>query len=197
MLSCFSHVQLFATLRAEAHEAPLSMGFSRQKYWSGLPFLSPVVLPDPRDGTHVLCLLHWQAGSIPLAPPGKPISYMFSSIQLSCPVMSDSFQPQGLQHASPPCPSPTPGACSNSCPSSWWYHPTISSSAGPFNVSVVHIRWPKYWSFSISISPSNEYSGLISFRMDGWISLQSKRLSSVFSNTTVQQHQFFGAQLSL
>ena len=56
--------------------------------------------------------------------------------------------------------------------------------------------WPKYWSFSFSISPSNEYSGLISFVLTGWISLQSKGLSGVFSNTTVQKHQFFGAQLS-
>ena len=66
--------------------------------------------------------------------------------------------------------------------------------------SVLHIRWPKYWRFSFSISPSNEYSGLISFRMDclsPWISLQSKGLSRVFSNTTVQKHQFFNTQLSL
>ena len=63
------------------------------------------------------------------------------------------------------------------------------------NESVLHIRWPKYWSFSIS--PSSEYSGLISLRIDWLISLQSKGLSRVFSNTTVQKHQFFGAQLSL
>ena len=63
--------------------------------------------------------------------------------------------------------------------------------------SVLRIRWPKYWSFSFSISPSNEYSGLISFRMDGWISLLSKGLSRVFSNTIVQKHQFFITQLSL
>ena len=65
------------------------------------------------------------------------------------------------------------------------------------NESVFHIRWPKYWSFSFSISPSNEYSRLISFRWTGWISLHSKGLSRVFSNTTVQKHQFFGTQLSL
>ena len=59
------------------------------------------------------------------------------------------------------------------------------------------IRWPKYWSFSLSISPSNEYSGLISLGWTGWISLLSKGLSRIFSNTTVQKHQFFGAQLSL
>ena len=64
------------------------------------------------------------------------------------------------------------------------------------NESVFHISWPKCWSFSFSISPSNEHPGLISFRLTGWISLQSKGLSRVFSNTTVQKHQFFGAQLS-
>ena len=63
------------------------------------------------------------------------------------------------------------------------------------NESALHMRWPKYWSFSLSISPSKEHPGLISFRMAGWISLQSKGLSRVFSNTTVQKHQFFGAQL--
>ena len=65
------------------------------------------------------------------------------------------------------------------------------------NESTLCVRWPKYWSFSFNISPSNEHPGLISFRMTGWISLQSKGLSRVFSNTTVQKHQFFGAQLSL
>ena len=64
-----------------------------------------------------------------------------------------------------------------------------------YNESILHIRWPNYWSFSFSISPSSESSGLISFRT-GWISLQSKGLSRVFSNTTVQKHQFFGTQLS-
>ena len=76
--------------------------------------------------------------------------------------------------------------------------PSIFPSIRVFsNESALRIRWQKYWSFSFSISPSNEYSGLISFRMDGWTSLQSKGLSRVFSNTTVQTHQFFGAQLSL
>ena len=64
------------------------------------------------------------------------------------------------------------------------------------NESALHMRWPKFWSFSFSISPSNEHPGLISFRMDWWISLQSKGLSRVFSSTTVQKHQFFSAQLS-
>ena len=65
------------------------------------------------------------------------------------------------------------------------------------NELALRIRWPKFWSFSFNISPSNEHPGLISFRMDDWISLQSKGLSKVFSNNTVQNHQFFSAQLSL
>ena len=75
--------------------------------------------------------------------------------------------------------------------------PSIFPSIRVFsNESVLHIRWPKYWSFSFSISPSNEYSGLISFRMD-WFDLESKGFSRVFSNTAVQKHQFFGTQLCL
>ena len=73
--------------------------------------------------------------------------------------------------------------------------PSIFPSIRVFsNESVLHIRWPKYCSFSFSISPSNEYSGLISFRWTAWISLQSKGLSRVFYNTTFQKHQFFSAQ---
>ena len=76
--------------------------------------------------------------------------------------------------------------------------PSIFPSIRVFsNESVLRIRWPKYWSFSFSISPSNDYSGLISFRWTGWIFLQSKGFSRLFSNTTVQKHQFFSAQLSL
>ena len=93
--------------------------------------------------------------------------------------MSDSLQPQGLQHARLPCPSLTPRACSNSCPSSWWCHlilccpvllpPSNFPSIRVFSKKSVLIR-PKYWSFSFSISPSNEYSRLISFRTD-WLDL--------------------------
>ena len=76
--------------------------------------------------------------------------------------------------------------------------PSIFPSIGVFsNESVLCMRWPKYWSLSFSISPSNEHSGRISFRIDWLISLQSKRLSRIFSNTTVQKHHFLGAQLSL
>ena len=95
-------------------------------------------------------------------------------------VVSDSLQPHALQHIKLPYPSPNPRACSNSCPSSRLRHPAISSSSPPAaifpsvgvfsNESVLHIRWPKYWSFSFSSDPSNEYSGLISFRID-WFDL--------------------------
>ena len=121
-----------------------------------------------------------------------------NSVQFSSSVMSDSLWLQGLQHTRLPCPSPTPGACSKSCPSSQWRHPAISPSAIPFSSclqsfpesgsfpeSVLCIRWPKYWSFSFSIRPSNEYSGFISFRID-WFYLLAVQgtLKSLF------QHQF-------
>ena len=105
------------------------------------------------------------------------------SVQFSHSVMSDSLQPHGLQLNRPPCPSPSSRVSSNSCPLNQWCHPAISSSVIPFssclqisqheglsNESVFHIMWSKYWSFSFSISSSNEYSGLISFRMD-WLDL--------------------------
>ena len=164
--------------------------------------------------------------------------------------MSDPLWPYGVQHTRPLCPSPTPNACSNSCPLSQFSSvqllshvpifatpwtaahqaflsitnsrsllklisesvmpsnhlilchplllpPSIFPSSRVFsNESVLHIRRRKDWSFSFSISPSNQYSGLISFRMD-WLDLLAvKGLSRVFSNTTVQKHQFFSTQLS-
>ena len=136
-------------------------------------------------------------------------SVQFSSFQFSRSVMSNSLQPHGLQHTRPPCPSLTPGVHPNSCPLSQWCHPAISSSVVPFsscpqtlpasvfsNESTLCMRWPKYWSFSFSISPSNEHQDWSPLGWTGWISLQSKGLSRVFSNTTVQKHQFFGPQPS-
>ena len=111
------------------------------------------------------------------------ISLLPDSVQFSHSVMSGSLRPHGLQHARSPCPSPTPGVYSSSCPLSWWCHPAISSccplllppsifpSIRVFsNELALCIRWPKSWSFSFCISPSNEYSGLISFRID-WLDL--------------------------
>ena len=111
--------------------------------------------------------------------------------------MSDSLQLHGLQHARPPCPSPTPGVYANSWPLSWWCHPTISSSVVPFsshlpifpiirifsNESALPIRWPKYWSFSFTLSSSNEHSGLISFRIDWLDLLANERLLLNHANT--------------
>ena len=131
------------------------------------------------------------------------------SIQFSCSVVSDSLWPHESQHARPPCPSPTPGVHPNSCALSWWCHPAISSSAVPFS-SCPQSR-PASGSFPMSqifawggqsIGASASVSVL---RMNthhwcplgwtGWISLQSKGLSRVFSNTTVQKHQSFSSQL--
>ena len=116
--------------------------------------------------------------------------------------MSDSLWSHGLHHTRPPCPSPTPGVHSNSCSLSQWCHPTISSSVVPFSshlqpfpasgsfpVSQFFTSSDQYWSFSFSISPSNEYLGLIFFRID-WLDLLAVQgtLSRVFSNTTVQNN---------
>ena len=125
--------------------------------------------------------------------------------------MSDSFRPHGLQHARLPCPSPTPRAYSNSCPSHWWCHPTSSPSVIP--LSSCFQSFPASGAFPMSrffasggqsIEASASGSVLSMNIQDwfplgwtGWISLQSKGLSSVFSNTTVQKHQFFATQLSL
>ena len=132
------------------------------------------------------------------------------SVQFSHSVMSDSLWPHELQHARPPCPSPTPGVHSDSRPLSRWCHPAISSSVVPFSSCPQCL--PASESFLMSQlfawgGQSTEVSALASFlpkdtkdwsplEWIGWISLQSKGLSRVFSNTTVQKHQFFGAQLS-
>ena len=139
--------------------------------------------------------LHWKC------------SVQFSSVAQSCPTL----RPHESQHARPPCPSPTPGVHSDSRPSSQWCYTSIESvmlsshlilghpllllppippSIRVFsNESTLRMRWPKYWSFNFSISPSKGIPGLSS-EWIGWISLQSKGLSRVFSNTTVQKHQY-------
>ena len=134
---------------------------------------------------------------------------LWGSVQFSCSVMSRSLQPHGLQHARPPCPSPSPRACSNSCPSSWWCHPIISSSVVPLS--------PRLQSFpasgSLPVSQFFESGGqcigasasasVFAMNIQDWfplglnglISLQSKGLSRVFSNVTVQKQQVKGNKL--
>ena len=130
------------------------------------------------------------------------------SVWFSCSVMSDSLRPHEPQHARPPCPSPTAGVYPNPCPLSRWCHPTISSSVVPFFSCPQ--SFPVSGSFQMSqlfawggqsmgVSASTSVLPMniqvwFPLGMTGWISLQSKGLSRVFSNTTVQKHQFFGAQ---
>ena len=134
----------------------------------------------------------------------------FSSVQFSHSVVSDCLRPHESQHARPPCPSPTPGVHSDSRPSSPWCHPAISSSVVPLSSCPQSL--PASESFSVSqlfawggqstgvsalasVLPKNT-QGWSPSEWTGWISLQFKGLSRVFSNTTVQKHQFFGAQPS-
>ena len=140
--------------------------------------------------------------------PGK---LQFSSVQFSHSVVSESLRPHELQHTRPPCPSPTPRVHPNPCPLNWWCHPTISSSVIPFSSCPQSL--PESGSFQMSqlftlggqsIAVSASTSVLPMNTQDwsplgwiGWISLQSKGLSRVFSNTTVKKHQFSSAQLSL
>ena len=133
MLSHFSLVCLFVTLWTVPHQSPLFMEISRQEYWSGLPWPPPGDLPHLGIELTSLRSPALTGGFFTTEPPGKPNIYQFSSVQFSCSVMSDSLQSRGLKHARLPCQSPTPGACSNSCPSSQWCHPTISSSIVPFS----------------------------------------------------------------
>ena len=137
------------------------------------------------------------------------LNQRFRSVQFSCSVVSNSLRSHGLQHTRLPCPSPTPRACSDSCPSSQWCHPTISSSVIPFSClqscpasgsfPMSHFFISGGQSIGISASASvlpMNFQDWSPSEWTGWISLQSKGLSGVFSNTTVQRHQFFGAQLS-
>ena len=139
-----------------------------------------------------------------------------ASVQFSCSVVSDSLQPHEPQHARPPCPSPTPRVHPNPCPLSRWCHPnqlilchpllflpSIFPSIRVFShESALHIRWPKYWSFSFNISPSNEHPGLISFRMD-WLDLLAVQgsLKSLLQHhsskaSILRRSAFFIVQLS-
>ena len=133
-------------------------------------------------------------------------SVQFSSVAQSCP----NLRHHEPQRTRPPCPSPTPSlpklmSVESVMPSNHLIlcrplllPPSVFPSIRVFSSeSTLRMRWPKYWSFSFSISPSNEHPGLTPLGWTGWISLQSKGLSRVFSNTIVQKHQFFSVQLSL
>ena len=145
----------------------------------------------------------------------KNISKFAFFVQFSHSVVSNSLWPHEPQHGRPPCPSPTPRVHPNPCPLSRWCHPTISSSvvpfsscpqsfpkSGSFQMSQLRIRWPKYWSFSFNISPTNEHPGLSSFRMD-WLDLLAVQgtLKSLLqhhsSQASILQHSaFFTVELS-
>ena len=240
MLSC---VQLSVTPWIIVCQAPLSMGFPRQEYWSREPYPSPVYVLNPEIKPRSPAL---QAGSLPPEPPaqlykacvtsylslckcwtvnnywlfkvlltvsalGCSFPFQFTSVQFSRSVVSDSMQPHELQHSRPPCPSPTPRVYWNSCPLSQQCHPTISSSvipffsclqsfpaSGPFQMSQLFASGGQSIGVlaSTPVLPMNtqDWSPL---GLTGWIPLQSKGLSRVFSSTAIQKYQFFGAQPSL
>ena len=147
--------------------------------------------------------LPWSDGTMILVS-GWIIELKNKTREVSMNQMRRALISHGLKHSRLSCPSPSPGVCSNSCPFSWWCHPIISSSVVPFSSCLQSFpasgSFPKSQffassGFSFSNSHSSEYSGLISFRMD-WLDLLAVQgLSRVFSNTTVQKHQFFVAQL--
>ena len=176
-----------------------------KKFWIWLVMLAVqqceyclmLMICIPKNDRKILCTLHMVF-----------TKQRFSSVQFSLSV--DSLRPHESQHARPPCPSQTPRVYSNSCPSSWWCHPAISSSVVPFSSCPQSL--PTSGSFpvsqlftwggqsigvpaSASVLPMNtqDWSPL---GWTGWISLQSKGLSRAFSNTTVQKHHFFDTQLS-
>ena len=134
----------------------------------------------------------------------------FSSVPFTRSVMSDSLRPYESQHTRPPCPSPTPGVHSDSCPSSQWCHPAISSSVVPFSSCSQSLPASESFPMSQLFPWGGQTTGVSALapylpkkfqdwspsEWTAWISLKSKGLSRVFSNTTVQRHQFFGAQLS-
>ena len=201
LLSFKSHI-------SPCHPFPMKNN-DRTRWWRSRWTWSTSLSMDT-SGIHIQTQRHMQNTSWEWT--GVPDqSVQFSSVHFSRSVMSDSLWLHEPQHARPPCPSPTSGACSNSCPLSQWCHPIISSSVVPF--SFCPQSFPASGSFQISqlfasdgqnigvsastsVLPGN-VQDWFPLEWTGWISLQSKGLSRVFSNTTVQKHQFFGVQLSL
>ena len=205
VVQLLSPVWLFASPWTAAHQASLSITNS----WSLLKLMSIESLMPSNN--LILCRLFFLLPSIFPASGSFPMSQLFTSVPFNRSVVFNSLRPHESQHARPPCPSPTPGVYPNSCPLSHWCHPTISSSVIPFS-SRLH-SFPASGSFpmsqfftsgrqsirvsvSASVLPMN-IQDWFPLGWTGWISLQSKGLSRVFSNTTVQKHQFFSVQLSL
>ena len=201
VLSRFSHVQLFVTLRTIAHQAPLSMVFSRKEYWSGLSCPPSGDLPSP--GIKTTSLMS------PALTDGF-FTTRATCLLFSCSVVSSSLWPHGLQHIKLPCPSLFPGACSNLCPSSQWCHPTISSSHAPFSSCLQ--SFPASGSFPVSqffasggqsIGASASAS-ILPMNIQDWfplgltylISLQSRGLSSLLQYYS-SKASVFDAQPSL
>ena len=183
-VSC-SVVPYSATPLTAAHQAPLCIELSRQEYWSGLlfPFPGDLLNPEIEPGAPTL-----QADSLPTEPPVQ-----VSSVVQSCPTLCSprdcSMPGLPVHHQHPEFTQTHVHWVGDDIQS---FHPLSSPSPPTFSLSLHQdpfqwvsssIRWPKYWNFGFNISPSNEYSGLISFRMD-WL--------SIFSNTTVQKSHFFG-----
>ena len=172
-----SRLQLFATPWTVTYQASQFTGFSRQEYYNGLPMDAHLF-----DMVSVQSLSHVWLFAIPWIAAHQASLSITNSRSLLKLMLIESVMPSS--HLT---------LC----------HPLLLLPANPpsirvfSNESALHIRWPKYWSFSFNISPSNEHPGLVSFRMDWLDLLQSKGLSRVFSNTTVQMHQFLGTQLSL
>ena len=182
-------------------------GFSRQEHWNGLPCPSPGDLPD--SGIEPVALMSPALAGRFFTTSANWEALLTHSVQFSHSVVSDSLQPHGLQDSRLPCPSPTPGACSNSCRSQWC-HPAISSVVSfssylpsfpatgsfPMNQFFASGGQSIAVSASASVLPMN-IQGWFLLGLTGLISLQFKGLWRVFSNTTVQKHQFFSIQLSL
>ena len=207
VFSHFSFVQLFEAPWTVVHQTLLFMGLPRKEHWSGLPCPPPGDLPNPQIEQHLLCPLHWQAGSLPLEPPGKAqqVHYVhFSSATRSCLNLCDtmtaahqvslsitnSWSLLKLTSTEKVMPSDHLILCH---PLSLL--PSIFPSIRVFSNELV-ICNSFEWSFSFSIRTSNSQDWFPLGFID-WIFLQSKGLSRVFSNTTVQKHQFFTTQFSL
>ena len=197
--------------------SPALISYNLNSYWSLLADLLVSLFLAVQPPLHLPYLVLLPKGRSPQASllrclQDEAILLKEASVQCSRSVMSNSLRPHGLHHGRLPCPLPTSGAYSNSCPSSRWCHPTISSSVVPFSSRLQSL--PASGSFpisqffasggqsigvlaSVSVFPMNIQDWFFFLGLTGWISWQSKGLSRVCSSTTVQTHPFFGAQLSL